>query len=41
MFLKGPSDHAIYRGLMALSIAGVGLSLGTIYAMASGNLKKL
>jgi hypothetical protein len=40
VYLRGPSDQAIYKGLMTLSFFGTGLALCTIYAMASGSLKK-
>ena len=41
MFLRGGSrDKMVYNAVMALSICGIGVTLGTIYAMASGNLKK-
>ena len=40
VYLRGPSDQAIYKGLMALSFFGTGLAFCTIYAMASGSLKK-
>jgi hypothetical protein len=30
----------IYNVAMGLSVVGVGITLGTIYAMASGKLKK-
>ncbi|XP_028398805.1 cytochrome c oxidase subunit 7A1, mitochondrial-like [Dendronephthya gigantea] len=36
----GSRDKMIYNIAMGISVIGIGITLGTIYAMASGKLKK-
>jgi len=40
VFLKGPGDLPLYRGVMALSVVGIGLTLFSIYRMATGTMTK-
>ena len=41
MYLRGGSrDKLMYNVAMVLSVCGIGITFGTIYVMASGNLKK-
>ncbi|CAB4042012.1 cytochrome c oxidase subunit 7A2, mitochondrial [Paramuricea clavata] len=41
VYLRGGSrDKMIYNIAMGFSVVGVGVTLATIYAMASGKLKK-
>ena len=40
VFLKGPRDLPVYRTVMALSVAGIGLTLFSLYRMATGQLTK-
>ena len=41
MYLLGGSrDKMVYNVAMGLSVIGIGITLGTIYGMATGKLKK-
>ncbi|XP_046847692.1 uncharacterized protein LOC124441287 [Xenia sp. Carnegie-2017] len=38
--LGGSRDKMVYNVAMGLSVIGIGITLGTIYGMATGKLKK-
>ncbi len=40
VFLRTPRDVLMYRGLMALSVIGIGMTLYGVGSMATGTMQK-
>lgn len=38
--LRGSNDEVVYRGLLAISLTGIGLAFFSIYRMANGTMPR-
>ena len=40
VYLRGSNDRMVFRGLMTVSLGGIGVALYCIYLMATGKMPK-